>query len=364
MSLFDHIAPVAVLALVAGCGGTSQEDGNCQSAAPFAEPGSWVAGVTTIMQAEIPVEVWYPADPGAESGKSKDVYDLRAWLPPDIAAKIPEDEAPVHATEAYRDIPAGDERFPIVVFSHGLGGYRSQSSFLMTHLASWGFVVVAPEHPERGLAAVLGGESLNDYSIAALRDALVMLEEEDLRPGGLLEGRLDFNRVTVSGHSMGGGATLVVAEDEGIHAWFTLATLAAGGAPGKPSLMMAGAADGVADIEDVREEYAKKPAPKRFVSIKDAGHLAFTDICTISREEGGLLGLAQKYGVEVDEMLITIGTDGCAPEDLRAEEGWPVINHYVTAHLRAAFGLDDSPRGLDGAAKSCFSGILGEFEQE
>jgi len=362
--MFDHIASAAVLAMVVGCGGSSQEDVNCQNAAPFSESGRWVAGVTTVMRADIPVEVWYPADPGAESGKSKDVYDLRAWLPPDVAAKIPDGEAPTHATEAFREIPAGDERFPIVLFSHGLGGYRLQSSFLMTHLASWGFVVAAPEHPERGLAAVLGGESLNDYSIAALRDALVMLEEEDLRPGGRLEGRLDFGKVTVSGHSMGGGATLVVAEDEGIHAWFTLATLAAGGAPGKPSLMMAGNSDGVADIDDVREEYAKKPAPKRFVSIEDAGHLAFTDICTISREEGGLLGLAQKYGVEVDEMLVTIGTDGCAPEDLRAEEGWPLINHYVTAHLRAAFHVDEPPRGLDAAAGECFPGILAEFEQE
>jgi dienelactone hydrolase len=359
-----QIAWAVVLATVAGCGGSSPDNDDCGEAAPFTQPGPHVAGVTTIMRADVPVEVWYPAEPGAEAGVSEEVYDLRNWLPQDVADEIPDEEAPLRATGAYRDIPASSGRFPLVLFSHGLGGYRTQSSFLMVHLATWGFVVVAPEHPERGLAAVLAGEQLGDDSIATLRDVLVMLEEEDAKPGGPLEGRLDFDRVTVSGHSMGGAAAMVVAADEGIHAWFTMATLASGTTPGKPGLLMAGVADGVADIEQVVEEFEKKDPPKRFVSLEGAGHLAFTDICTISRDQGGLLGLAQKYGVEIDEMLVTLGTDGCGQDNLPAEEGWPVINHFVTAHLRAAFGLDDPPRGLDNAAAACFAGIVGEFTQQ
>ena len=37
-------------------------------------------------------------------------------------------------------------RCPLLVFSHGNSGYRQQSTFLTTHLASWGFVVAAPDH--------------------------------------------------------------------------------------------------------------------------------------------------------------------------------------------------------------------------
>jgi len=349
--------------LVLACGGeTSQPP--CAVATRFATSGPHVAGVTTLTRGGVPVEVWYPADPGAGAGLSRDVYDLRDWLPQEVADEITDKKALLHVTDAYRDVPASTGRFPVVLFSHGLGGYRSQSSFLMTHLATWGFVVVAPEHPERGLAAVLGNQQLGDNSAAALLDALELLKGEDALKGGRLEGRLDFDHVAISGHSMGGGAVLVDAPDPRIHAWFTLATVASGSAPGKPSLMMAGAEDNVAVIDQVRKEYERKATPKRFAVIARAGHLAFTDICTIGRDSGGLFGLAQKSGVQIPSMLVTIGTDGCGQNNLPAEEGWPVIDHFVTAHLRAAFSMDDAPRGLDAATASCFSGRMAEYTQE
>ena len=55
------------------------------------------------------------------------------------------------------DAEVADGAFPVVLFSHGFTGIRVQSSFLMSHLASWGMVVVAPEHPSRDLTNVLGG---------------------------------------------------------------------------------------------------------------------------------------------------------------------------------------------------------------
>jgi dienelactone hydrolase len=364
MKLAGSLALSTVLALVLGCGGDGSSTGTCDGVAPYVVSGPHVAGVTTFMRADVPVEVWYPADPGAEVGLAPDVYDLRDWMPADMAAAILDADAPLHTTTAYRDLPASASRFPVVLFSHGLGGYRSQSTFLMAHLATWGFVVVAPEHPERGLAAVLGNQQLGDDSAAALLDALEMLKGEDVAAGGRLEGRLDFDHVAVSGHSMGGGATMVDAPDPQIHAWFTLATVAAGSAPGKPSLMMAGIEDNVAVIDQTREEYGRKAAPKRFAAIARAGHLGFTDICAISRDDGGLFGLAQKYGIEINDMLVTIGTDGCGADNLPAEEGWPVISHFVTAHLRAAFAIDAAPTGLDQAAADCFAGRVAEYEQE
>lgn len=44
--------------------------------------------------------------------------------------------------------------------------------------------------------------------------------------------------------------------------------------------------------------------------------------------------------------LERLGTDGCQEEALPVEDGWPVINHFVTAQLRWAFGMDEEPLGL------------------
>ena len=54
-------------------------------------------------------------------------------------------------------VPVATGRYPLVVFSHGYAGFRDQSTFLTAFLASWGFVVAAPDHYSRDLTEVLGG---------------------------------------------------------------------------------------------------------------------------------------------------------------------------------------------------------------
>jgi len=123
--------------------------------------------VTTLSLGDREVEVWYPADRSAADGKQRDTYHLRDWLGPaaqQALDKVVADQDlpkgtadPARETEAYRDIPAGDAGpFPVVLFSHGVVSYRAASSFLTAHLASWGFVVAAPDFLERGIAAELG----------------------------------------------------------------------------------------------------------------------------------------------------------------------------------------------------------------
>lgn len=43
--------------------------------------------------------------------------------------------------------PDGDGPFPVIVFSHGLGGSREAAPYLGRHWASWGFVGVFIQHP-------------------------------------------------------------------------------------------------------------------------------------------------------------------------------------------------------------------------
>lgn len=122
-------------------------------------PGPYDPGVTTI---EVPtddgrtltVEVWYPAhaDPGAE---------------PDPYPEIP------LSIGAFRNADPATEDAPyrLVAFTHGHIAIRYQSAFLTEHLASHGFVVVAPDHP---------GDTLLDADPDALWDAVVH------RPGDLI----------------------------------------------------------------------------------------------------------------------------------------------------------------------------------
>ena len=57
--------------------------------------------------------------------------------------------------------PATGGPFPVVLFSHGYAGFPEQSVSLTTHLARWGFVVVAPDHVERSLDGLLGTAAKN-----------------------------------------------------------------------------------------------------------------------------------------------------------------------------------------------------------
>jgi len=154
MRIVFSLAMITALGLV-GCDKAEGEpepiDHSCMGAAPYANPGPYTVGVTTISVGSTQFEIWYPTTSEAVKDHEADVYDLREWLESDIV--IDEKDAPVFITNAYRDVPiASETSFPLVLYSHGLGSYRSQSTFLMTHLASWGLVVAAPDHPERGVA--------------------------------------------------------------------------------------------------------------------------------------------------------------------------------------------------------------------
>jgi len=345
---------ILCLALAAaGCGG----DGDPGTTPPknYVGAGPFVAGVTTVMAGTNPVEVWYPADRGAEAGKSKDAYDMRDWLLPADRAKIPDQDAPKYPEDAYRDIVASRaRRFPVVLFSHGLGGYRMQSTFLMTHLAQWGFVVAAPDHPESGLARIVGGMLPGeDKRVVQMHDALAALMAADTAAGGPLEGRMDFEHIAATGHSMGGGTAHSMASDANIKVWIEYA--ASNGTtvtPALPALVMSGSEDEVSNLGDAEMAWMRLPAGvgKRFVGIRGAGHLAFADICLIAKDKGGVLKVAMDHGINVPMIVQTLAQDGCGPEDLPVEMAFPLIRHYTVAHVRLAFGLDVAPGLLLDAA--------------
>ncbi|WP_083457345.1 alpha/beta hydrolase family protein [Sandaracinus amylolyticus] len=353
--------PALLLVVAVAC---APEDDAC-AAAPFASPGPFVAGVTTLDVDGLAVEVWYPAE--SEAGTPRDVYDLRDHLPSELAPAIPDDAPTTFTTPAHRDVPVASGPFPVVYFSHGLGGYRRQSSAITAHLASWGFVVAAPEHAERNLATVLRvamgteGASISDDAYAQILAAHAHLASE-----ARFAGALDLSRVAVMGHSAGGGAVQALVDRSPLEAdaWIGMATVAAPQASTVPGLLLGGSLDQLATVASMDELFDHEivASPARLVRIEGAGHLAFSDICVIGRERGGVLAIAQDAGLEIDELVVTLATDGCQPQALPAEDAWPIVGHYAVAHLRDALGVSTPATpitGLEPDAATCFGARIG-----
>jgi len=123
----------------------------------------------------------------------------------------------------------GQGPFPVIVFSHGLGGSREGYKYLGRHWASYGYVAVHVEHlgsdtaaftkrPRGRLLAKMGAdarESMTDPQNAVARplDVRFVLDRlEKINQGGSpVAHRLDLTRVGMAGHSFGAWTTLVVA---------------------------------------------------------------------------------------------------------------------------------------------------------
>ncbi|MEN0653608.1 MULTISPECIES: alpha/beta hydrolase family protein [Hyphobacterium] len=122
-------------------------------------------------------------------------------------------------TDRDRDIPVriyrpdGDGPFPVVIFSHGLGGSREAAPYLGEHWASWGFLAVFVQHPgsdesvwqgQSGPAAMQAlRQAANARSaVARYRDIPFVLDEIERRTA-TDELPADTARMGIAGHSFG-----------------------------------------------------------------------------------------------------------------------------------------------------------------
>ena len=71
---------------------------------------------------------------------------VEIWYPSKERRTLPNDPETDYCRDAVRDAVPVSGKFPVVLFSHGLGGFRAQSVFLCEHLAKRGYIVVAPDH--------------------------------------------------------------------------------------------------------------------------------------------------------------------------------------------------------------------------
>lgn len=192
-------------------------------------------GTDTNAPRETMVQLWYPAaaDSYAPVAPYLDNLDLTTKglaqtldLPPFILSHVNLIDSGALA-EPQPD--TGAAPYPLLVFSHGWSGFRSQSTFLLQELASHGYVVASVDHPydaafvifPDGRAvysdpAVLGaGEpdfEQRRNQLVRTRSADVGLAIDELErlavEAGVLNGLIDFGRIGIFGHSTGGGTVI------------------------------------------------------------------------------------------------------------------------------------------------------------
>ncbi len=315
--------------------------------------GPYSVGVLTVTVGDRPLTVWYPSVLGNERGRTKAAYDLRDSLPDYERAKLADTDGSVFVTDAYDGLPGARAKgpFPLVLFSHEAFGLRTQSSYLTTAMASWGFVVAAPEHLSRDFATAIVGDARPtpadvDDLVATLNLMLAESDRADSPFGGLV----DPKRIVAVGQGEGATAAFRVANDPRVVAYVAMSGGGCYGPgcfiPQKPSLLIAGQADAVVPLDTMRAVEDQLPLPRRFVSLAGVTRVGLTDLCLLARDRGGFVAAAASKGVRVPEPMLREYVDGCNQTATRAEVVWPAVRHITIAYLRAVLGVDTAPAGL------------------
>ncbi len=116
-------------------------------------------------------------------------------------------------------IPAG--RIPVIVFSHGLASRPEDYRTGLERLASYGFLIAAPQHP--GSDSIWAKETLAGYHKDAFdlnefinrpKDISFVIDELERRNASEFQNRLDLQNVGIGGHSFGGYTALAIAGAE------------------------------------------------------------------------------------------------------------------------------------------------------
>lgn len=178
------------------------------------------------------VSVYYPAavSTGTEHG---------AYGTPELAAVLPffNEERRAWRSAGYAGAPVASGRFPVLLFSPGLGNLTLYYSSLLYEIASRGFVIAALWHPySTQVVAFPDGAVLRSNPAGSIGSGPPDRQEATLaRIGGvwaadqrfvldqlttwnaqhaLLRDRLDLKRVGAFGHSLGGAASAHAAQTD------------------------------------------------------------------------------------------------------------------------------------------------------
>ena len=200
--------------------------------------------------------------------------------------------------------PGAGKAVPTIVFSHGFHGCAAQSGFLLQAITAAGYLVIAPDHADASCGS--GHASPTDppeqafNEPAAWNEATYRGRADDikrlidaLRTDPSWNGRIDWARLGLAGYSLGGytmlgltgawpswrigGAKAVLALAPYLQPFLVGRTL---GGLTVPVMYQGGTLD--TDINSwlgkPKGAYETSPAPKYYVEMQGASHIAWTDM--------------------------------------------------------------------------------------
>ncbi|MGC4795099.1 alpha/beta hydrolase family protein [Micromonospora saelicesensis] len=288
-----RLMAVLVTALLAGCAPATAVAGGATGpvSARRAPEGSYAVGVRTLTldprsARPLPVTIWYPA-----------------------------------STD---QVAAG--RFPVVIYSHGLGSLPELHAGLTTRWAAAGFVVAAPAYPHTRQGAANFTRADVRHQPADAWRLVRYLGGLDRSPVDPLAGHLDLTSVAAAGHSAGGFTTSGMFS-EGHPARLRAGIVIAGGGlpgsfagPAAPVLFVHGTADPVVPVTVGRAAYARTPGPAAFLSLLGQDHGAYL---TPAHP-----GFAPVLATTTDFLRWTLYGDRTAGARLPADAHSPTLTRY------------------------------------
>ncbi len=184
------------------------------------------------------IQVWYPADVKNSDEQAPWMENAEIFAPT-IATYI---NMPSYFLNhlalvnipAYKDsaLAQSDEKFPVILFSHGWNGFNAQNAGQALELASRGYVVIGVQHTYGAVVTVFPNGTIAPNNPSALPEdaedpnyeekanvlvsqwaedmayVLNQLESQEGEAGEFFSQYVDINRVGVYGHSTGGGAAI------------------------------------------------------------------------------------------------------------------------------------------------------------